>query len=299
MNDSYSARVTSVRIAVGAAQYRAFTSVNRRLLGLRRRAVKVDGLTVPVVSRPGRGEPILFVHGFGADKEGWFNLMHRFRRRAIIALDLPGFGAASGIERERASAERQAHAIRGVLDELDAKRVSLIGASMGGGISLRFAAEFPKRTRALALLGSVGPTVNPSPLATALEQGQNPLIPRSHDEFHAMLEFVAAKKPWVPGAIAAYLASEQVAKHAKLTDLFAGWLEHRHAVDAHLPRVEAPTLVIHGELDRVIDVSTAHAIAKHVPRSELMVLPGIGHVPQLEAPGTIARAITRFFDAQA
>lgn len=291
--------MTSVRIAIGSAQYRVFNSLSRRILGLRRKTVVVDGVVIPVVMRPGRGEPILFVHGFGADKEGWFNLMHRFPKRAVIALDLPGFGAASDISGEHASAERQAHAIRGVLDALEVARASLIGASMGGGISLRFAAEFPRRTRALALLGSVGPMVKQSELAIAIEQGNNPLIPRSHDEFHAMLEFVAAEKPWVPASIAAYLASEQVAKHAKLTDLFAGWVAQKDTIDAHLARIEAPTLVIHGELDRVIDVSTAHAIAEHVPQSKLMVLSGIGHVPQLEAPRTVARAITRFFDAHA
>lgn len=290
-------RSVRIRIAVGRAQYRAFTSIGQRLLRLSRSTVNVDGVIIPVISRPGRGDPLLFVHGFGADKEGWIGLMSRFRGRAMIALDLPGFGAASRIERERATADRQADALRGVLDALGVKRATLVGASMGGAISLRFASLFPERTRALALLGSVGPAVDPSPLVKALAEGNNPLIPSSHDEFHDMLDFVTAKRPWVPTSIAAYLAAEQVARKAELTELFDGWLaQDAKVLDAALSHVVAPALVIHGALDRVIDVSTARAIAAHVPHATLRVMPGIGHVPQLEAPAEVARMIEKFLD---
>jgi pimeloyl-ACP methyl ester carboxylesterase len=285
-------------LRIGRFAYRAFNALNQRLLGLRPRSVDVDGLTIPVLTRKGRGAPIVFVHGFGADKEGWFMLMHGFRGRPIIALDLPGFGLASAIGRERATAERQAHAIRGVLDQLGEERVSLVGASMGGAISLRFASEFPERTNALALLGASGPPAKPSPLALSVERGHNPLLPRTRKEFHAMLDFVAVKRPWVPDPIAEHLAYERATRHEAHTELYAGWNEQRHTIQPNLPRVAAPTLVIHGELDRCVDLSSAHAIAQHVPRSELMVLPGIGHVPQIEAPKAVALAVTRFFDRQ-
>ncbi len=284
-----------LRIAVGRAQYRAYTGIGRRLLRLRRSTVRVGDLTIPVLSRPGRGDPLVFLHGFGADKEGWMGLIARVGKRPVIALDLPGFGKATRIDGARSNAAHQARAVRDALDALGTKRATLVGASMGGAIALRFAADFPERTRSIILLGSVGPIVDKSAFMHALDGGKNPLIPGTHDEFVAMLDFVTVKRPWLPQSIGAYLAAEQVKRKSDLVELFDGWLAQDAAeLDAALSRVKAPTLVIHGELDRVIDLSSARAIADRVASSTLMVLPNVGHVPQLEVPREVARAITEF-----
>jgi abhydrolase domain-containing protein 6 len=292
--------MSSLRIAVGRAQYRALTSIGKRLLGLRATEVTVDGVRIPVWVREGSGDPLVLVHGFGANKEGWLTLIGKLRGRAIIALDLPGFGGASPIGADRATAVHQARAVKGVLDHLNVSRATLVGSSMGGGIALRFAHDYPEQTRAVVLLGSVGPTVDKSQLLEALDRGENPLLPGTLGEYLAMINFVTHKKPWIPRSIAAYLADDQSARKSHLTALFAGWLaQDELEMAAALGDVKAPTLVIHGEKDRVIDLSTARAIASHVKNSTLLVLPGVGHVPQLEAPGEVARAIDAHLRAHA
>ncbi|MEO6418164.1 MAG: alpha/beta hydrolase, partial [Polyangiaceae bacterium] len=189
-------------------------------------------------------------------------------------------------------AEYQARAVKGALDHLGVGRATLVGSSMGGGISLRFAHDFPERTRAVVLLGSVGPIVDKSPLLHALDRGENPLLPGSLEEYVAMLTFVTQKKPWIPRSIATYLAADQMRRKADLTDLFAGWLaQDPGPMEALLADVKAPTLVIHGDRDRVIDLSTARALASHLHDAKLLVLPGVGHVPQIEAPAEVARAL--------
>lgn len=284
--------MSSLRIAVGRAQYRTLTSIGKRLLGLRASEVTVDGVRIPVWVREGSGDPLVLVHGFGANKEGWLTLMAKLGGHPIIALDLPGFGEASRIGADRATAVHQARAVKGVLDHLAVRRATLVGSSMGGAIALRFAHDFPAHTRAVVLLGSAGPTVDKSELREALDRGENPLIPGTLGEYEAMIDFVTHKKPWIPRSIGAYLAADQIARKMDLTALFAGWLaQDELEMAAALAQVKAPTLVIHGEKDRVIDLSTARAIASHVKNSTLLVLPGVGHAPQLEAPGDVARAI--------
>lgn len=284
--------MSSFRIAVGRAQYRMLTSIGKRLLGLRETEVTVEGARIPVWSRPGKGTPLVLVHGFGANKEGWLTLIANLRGRPVIALDLPGFGRASRIGPDRATAVHQARAIKGVLDQLGVNRAALVGSSMGGGIALRFAHDYPDHTRAVVLLGSVGPTVDKSPLLEALDRGENPLLPGTHDEYMAMIDFVTHKKPWIPRSIASYLAADQSARKTDLTGIFAGWrAQDELEMEAALGRVKAPVLVIHGERDRVIDLSTARALTKHLENSKLLVLPGVGHVPQIEAPAEVARAI--------
>lgn len=284
--------MSSLRIAVGRAQYRTLTSMGKCLLGLRETEVTVGGVRIPLWIRDGNGAPLVLVHGFGANKEGWLTLIAKLRGRSIIALDLPGFGAASRIGPEHATAVHQARAVKGVLDQLCVRRATLIGSSMGGGIALRFAHDFPEHTHAVVLLGSVGPTADKSHLQEALDRGENPLIPGTLAEFMAMITFVTHKKPWIPRSIAAYLAADQSARKVHLSEMFAGWLaQDEREMSAALADVKAPTLVIHGEKDRVIDLSTARALAHHLKNSTLLVLPGVGHVPQLEAPGEVARAI--------
>jgi pimeloyl-ACP methyl ester carboxylesterase len=163
---------------------------------------------------------------------------------------------------------------------------------MGGAISLRFASDFPEATQALVLLGSVGPTVDKSALGHALDAGENPLIPRSREEFVKMLDFVAEKKIFVPRVVAAHLASDQIARRERLQAMFEAWIaQPEDALDAVLRNVKAPTVVMHGDRDRVIDLSSGRAIAERVPNARLIVLEGIGHVPHFEATRRVAKVI--------
>lgn len=266
--------------------------VARRALGLKKSTVTVDGISIPILSRAGKGDPLVFIHGFGADKEGWLEIIGKLRGYPVVALDLPGFGDASEIDPARATAEHQARAVKGVLDELKISKAILVGSSMGGGISLRFASDFPEVTSAVVLLGSVGPQVDKSPLNHMLDEGRNPLIPSSRDEFMKMLDFVAEKKVFVPRPIASYLAEKQIARRDRLTAMFDSWLSQGPDILDHaLTKITAPTLVIHGQHDRVIDISSARATAERVANAKLVIFDDVGHVPQLEAPGRVAKAI--------
>jgi pimeloyl-ACP methyl ester carboxylesterase len=291
-SDYISVMASSFAIGVGGVAYRSVMGLTRRLLRLREQIITVDDLTIPVWTREGHGDPILFIHGFGADKEGWLALIGKLRGRAIVALDLPGFGGASTIDPSRVTAPHQARVVKAVLDALGIAKVIVVGASMGGGISLRFASDFPDATRAVVLLGSVAPEADKSELGHLLDAGQNPLIPSSRAEFLGMLDFVAEKKLFVPGVIASYLASKQVARHEILTALFAAWrAQDSSALEDVLPSIKAPTLVIHGDRDRLIDLSSARLNAERVPNAKLIVLPGVGHVPQMEATARVAQEI--------
>jgi pimeloyl-ACP methyl ester carboxylesterase len=292
----------ALEIKLGRAAYRIAMGLGRRALGLRKKTITVDGIDIPILLRDvtngtraseGRaGIPIVFIHGFGADKEGWLALIGKLRGRAVVALDLPGFGAASPIDPAHATAEHQARAVKGVLDALHISKAILVGSSMGGGISLRFASDFPEATHALVLLGSVGPLVDKSPLNHALDRGENRLIPRSREDFVNMLDFVAEKKIFAPGFIVSYLASDQVARRDRLQAMFDAWIaQPEDLLDHVLKNVKAPTIVMHGDHDRVIDISSGRAIAERVPNAKLIVLEGIGHVPQFEATGRVARTI--------
>src|SRR5437868_2308052 len=90
---------------VGAAQYLAVTSVARRVARATLEHAAIDGVDVPYFTRPAEaGAPtIVLVHGFGADKEGWLVLAGLLPRAwGLLVPDLPGFGGAGSIAKERA-----------------------------------------------------------------------------------------------------------------------------------------------------------------------------------------------------
>src|SRR5438445_13854623 len=122
-----------IESAIGGAQYLALTRGVARLTGFREDAVTVDGARVPFLIR-GWGVPILLVHGFGGDKESWLLMARHLqasprpaRRATVIIPDLPGFGAASDVLPERASAKHQAAILAGLLDALGFARAHLVG----------------------------------------------------------------------------------------------------------------------------------------------------------------------------
>lgn len=292
-------RLADVELLVGKVSYRSLLWSLARYLGLDQRVVCAEGLSMPYFER-GHGDPVVLVHGFGADKESWLLMAWAMSRgRRVIIPDLPGHGAATTISRRGASARAQAHALLAFLDTLGVNRFHLVGNSMGGGISLRLADEQPERVRSLVLIDSAGPKVDPSELDQLFERGENPLIPTTAAEAAVIMGFVAEKRSKLPRAIERHIIAERVAAAPLLKEIFAGWQRGAGAdgIPTDLERLRVPTLVIHGECDRVIDVSTGRELARRIPKARLHVMPGVGHIPQVEVPRETAAAVEKFVAA--
>lgn len=290
-----------VEHSVGKAQYLALTSIVRTLVGVRSEAISPEGIRVPFFFRPSRGKapPVVFVHGFGGDKEGWLLMASCLRRsHGLVIPDLPGFGEAGTIPKERASAKHQAAVLARLLDKVEAKAAHIVGNSMGGGIALRFAADFPARAASLTLIGSVGPVVEKSEVGLAFDRGENPLLVESPDDMERLLKLVAERTPPAPRALRRYLAQNRFSRREAEASLFDGWVfaTDGDGVPKELSAITTPALILHGAKDRVIHPATARALAAALPNATLRILEGIGHVPQLEAPKRTAESVEAFVD---
>jgi pimeloyl-ACP methyl ester carboxylesterase len=285
-----------IETAIGGAQYRLLTRGAARVLGFDDGALDVEGVRVPFLAR-GWGVPVVLVHGFGADKESWLTMaLALSRKHATIIPDLPGFGAAGVIGPERASAKHQAAVIAALLRRLGYARAHLVGSSMGGGISLRFAQDYPHVVSSLTLIGSVGPVVEKSELMFALDRGENPLVVDGAEDLHRLLHFVAERATRYPRTIMRYVGGVRAAQRDQHLALFRGWTDPAdgEGINPDLSTISAPTLVIHGDRDRVIHPATGRALAEQIPNARLEMLSGIGHVPQMEAPRKTARFVESF-----
>ncbi|MCA9677200.1 MAG: alpha/beta fold hydrolase [Kofleriaceae bacterium] len=285
-----------LELSVGKGQLHALRRVMARVAGLRPGVADVGGHRLAYLDR-GAGDPLVCVHGFGGDKETWLLMAPWLPRRwRTVLLDLPGHGASSAIGEADASARAQAATLARFLDARGIDRAIVAGNSMGGGIALRFAHDFPDRVRALVLVASVGPVVIDNELTRALARGDNLLVPSSRQQTDDFLRTVTARPPRVPRAIQRYVTAQRVAAQDRLQIIFRGWAQHRagDGVPTDLAGLDVPALVLHGALDRIIHPATADDLAARLPRARRVILDGIGHVPQLEAPSDVARRIAEF-----
>jgi pyruvate dehydrogenase E2 component (dihydrolipoamide acetyltransferase) len=287
------ARRAEVEVAIGGVQLRAMERAIALAAGLR--AGEAPG-GVAYAARPGRaGVPLVGIHGFGGDKETWLMMSALVpRARGVAIIDLPGHGRSADVPEERASIRHHAEAALRVLDRLGIERAVVCGNSMGGGVALRLAASWPERVAGLVLVASVGRDVHDAG-ARAWVTGENPLIPREAD-IERFMELVLERPPPVGRPVIRYIITQRARRADALTRLFRGFVlaDGEAGVPREVGGIQKPALVIHGEQDRVIDKRVAEDLAGALPRAELIVMRGVGHAPQLEAPRHTARIVERF-----
>ncbi|MEO8703263.1 MAG: alpha/beta fold hydrolase [Kofleriaceae bacterium] len=283
----------ALEVALGGVQMRAM----ERAVAFAARvhhAVTADGVAYWL--REGRrGLPIVGIHGFGGDKETWLMMAALVpHARGAALVDLPGHGKSCDVPESAASIRHHAEAVLRVLDHAGIERAVICGNSMGGGVALRLAATWPDRVAGLVLVASVGRDVHEGG-ARAWIDGENPLIPREAD-IDRFMELALERPPPVGKAVIRHVITQRARRADALHRLFRGFI--LATGDAGVPRelggIDIPALVIHGEQDRIIDKRTAEDLVLGLPRAELVVMRGVGHAPQLEAPRHTARLIERF-----
>lgn len=286
-----------LELALGGLEMRTLERTLSMAAGLTSTVIHAGDLALAALSRRGAGTPVVLVHGFGGDKETWLLMAPWLRRRPMLLLDLPGHGGSTVVDRRRATPAAMGAAVIAALDARGVERAHLCGNSMGGGIALWVARHHPERVASLTLVASVAPELAESELTRALARGENLLIPGTEDA-DRFIKLVTEKPPKVPRAVRRYVAARRAAARTTLEEMFRGWVEAAPAdgLPHDLAAIDQPTLILHGAKDRIIHVDTARKVASQMPRSQLRILDGVGHVPQLEVPRRIARFVGEHLD---
>jgi pimeloyl-ACP methyl ester carboxylesterase len=283
--------LATTAVAGGVAFYRHPLLTMRQLLRLRlllsgafERTVDIGGLPVryfeslPEASGPTQ-ETLVLVHGFGDSAETWSLVLPRLRREwRIVVPDLAGFGRTP-IPPEGMSFSVLTDYLSRVLDVVGVQKAALAGNSLGGAIAIRYAANNPERVSHLFLLDSAG--LQPGATIHALQA-------KTREEARQMMKAVSGTYPrYVPRFI--------------LDDIVRGaqdparqqYRDSDEPTDAseYLSRIKAPTAVVWGDGDGLIPEEESARMHEEIEGSELIVLPGVGHVPQLQAPKRIAEII--------
>jgi abhydrolase domain-containing protein 6 len=271
--------------------------LERYKAGFRRKSVQVGDHRI-VYSEGGKGETVLLLHGFGASADNWNRFASRLGRKYhVIAPDLPGWGQSTRLEAESYGYAKQVERLHQFITQLGLGRFHVVGHSMGGFLATAYAARYPGQVVTVGLIAPHGiKEPQPSELAQSVAAGDNWLVARSPQEFDRLLNKIFAKRPYVPKPVFKLLAAHAIRNSAKSAKVFAEMQTNDPPLVERLAQVKAPALIIWGDQDRVLDISCAEVFRKGIQGSELLVLPGIGHMSLVERARECATAWMKFVE---
>jgi pimeloyl-ACP methyl ester carboxylesterase len=246
----------------------------------------------------GAGTPIVFIHGWTLDLDSWepqaaaFAATHR-----VVRYDRRGFGLSEGQPGRAADAQD----LDRLVDQLGSGTVTLVGVSQGARVALAYALEHPERVSALVLDGPPDEVGDPE---------------NTGDEDFSIVEYRRlVAEQGVDAFRQAWRGHPLMRLHSAdcgTRDLVARMLDRYPARDLvgtaepppppvgieALARFPKPVLVVNGELDTTIRRRAGEALAKALPFAERFVVPGAGHLPNLDAPRAYNDALRAFIHSQ-
>jgi 3-oxoadipate enol-lactonase len=240
------------------------------------------------------GQPVLLIMGLGYPSDMWWRtrpaLDSRYR---TIVLDNRGVGRSDVPPGPYPIALMASDAVA-VLDAAEVESAHVFGISMGGMIAQEFALQYPTRVRSLILgcTAAGGPSaVRAEPEVTELlmnrgsmtaEEAALASIPYIYDRDtprRRIDDDLAIRRPWF---------ARPEAYMAQLQGILA-W-----EADSRLPQLKAPTLVIHGENDRLVRLANGELIASRIPGAKLVTLPNASHIFPTDQSAACHAAILEF-----
>ena len=271
--------------------------------------------------------PIVFVHGLGGSHLNWCLLGPQLTAgRRVVALDLRGFGLTPGL-RVNSTVQANAHLLDRFINEVIGTPVILVGNSMGGLISILETAANPSAIQSVVLIDpalplpvqkpdwQVGgqfllyalPGLGPLAVAKLMssvspEEAVRQLVQlcfadpsRSDPELiKADVALVARRHPATAAQASARARIFLAAARSLLRVL-----SRRGNYNAMMAGIDVPVLLIGGEADRLVPVAAMRQAAARNAQWESVMLPGVGHTPQLEVPHAVAGLIRDWLDRHA
>jgi pimeloyl-ACP methyl ester carboxylesterase len=263
----------------------------------------------------------LYVHGLGGSSLNWTDLAYLLADRLDgQAIDLPGFGRSDPARSYSIAA--QAGCVIRWIEHAGRGPVHLLGNSLGGAVAVHAAGTRPDLIRSLTLVSPAMPFLDPRrsfhgrmlpllliPRADRLAARRMAMIDpaelarmviascfadptRFPEQRFAEAVEEARLRYTVPGYTTAYVSTLR----SLVLSFVRAYLPGSASLWRIARRITAPTLVIGGQRDLLVDVRVATQVARTIPDSRLLTLHDVGHVAQMEAPRMVARAFLGMLD---
>lgn len=260
--------------------------------------VEVDGLRI-AYRRSGHGPPVVLLHGGFSDSRAWRSQLGGLSDEfTVIAWDAPGCGGSSDPPDTFGRIE-YGDCLAGFLEELGVHRPHVLGLSFGSVLALELYRQQPDLPASLVL-------------ASAYAGWAGSLPPEEVRERIRRIQQELEKPPaeWVADYLPTFFTQtvpQEVVDEAMAMMLDTRPAGMRAALRAFaeadlrevLPTISVPTLLLYGEADQRAPLHVAEGLRARIPGSQLLVLPGVGHDSNMEAPAAFNAAVRRFLREEA
>ena len=259
--------------------------------------------------RAGSGPALLLIHGIGDNADSWADVLPTLARDfTVVAPDLLGHGQ-SDKPRADYSIGAYANAMRDLLSVLDIERVTVVGHSLGGGVAMQFAYQYPERCERLVLVGTGGVSHEVNPILRFVSAPNAdvvlPLLSLSGARLvgHAVFAALRALDTNIghdsDQLMRIFEALPNAPSRRAFVRTLRGAVDWRGQAITMLDRcylaADMPTLVVWGSRDGVIPVKHAARIHAAMPSSRLEVFDGAGHFPHQNDPERFLRVFSTFY----
>jgi pimeloyl-ACP methyl ester carboxylesterase len=259
--------------------------------------LRAHGLEI-AYERVGEGVPLVLVHGAAVDSRMWRPQLAALADEfTVVAWDEPGAGRSSDIPGELALAD-YASCLAALIDALELGSAHVAGLSWGGTVALELYRQRPELVATLILADTYAGWKGslPEEDVRARVEGVRKLIAGADHRFDPTLPGLFAADP--PAEFSALLEVMAADVRPKSMETAVRVMAETDQRDL-LPRIAVPTLLIWGELDARSPLSVARQFEHAVPGAKLVVIPGAGHVSNLDQPEPFTDAVREFCRAAA
>ena len=249
---------------------------------------------------PNDSIPVLLIHGMSSSLHTFDSVTVDLKKNhRVISLDMPAFGLTGPNPENTYSLDYYAQFLEEFRKKLNIEKWSLAGNSLGGAIAWNYAVDFPNRVHRLVLIDAAGyPKLN--------EKGSLGFKIASTPIINNLMLYVTPKSLVRESLMSIYhdpkiVTDEQVERfhdvairagnRAAVLSIFKSGFKADYL---KIKRVAAPTLILWGDKDKLIDVENVQSFKKDIKNSQSVIFPNVGHVPMEEVPHLVSREMLEF-----
>lgn len=242
------------------------------------REIRIADYTIHSLESGSEGKVLLLLHGLAGSSRWWSrNIRGLSEDRRVVIPDLVGYGR-SPLAGRVPTMPATADLLASWLDSMELDRVDIAGHSMGGQVSIHFAARYPDRVDRLVLVDAAGIP--------------RPITPGNVARF--ALEIAPLWRWGDPTFLRVIVGDAWTAGPRTLLRSISHIV--RDDVRPLLPSITAPTLIVWGEHDNWVPRSHALEFRRSIPNSSLVVMRGAAHMPMVDRPEAFDRLVIRFLE---
>jgi pimeloyl-ACP methyl ester carboxylesterase len=253
--------------------------------GFTKKQITIDDHDI-VYLEGGKGPTVLLLHGYTAEKDNWLGFVAYLNKNYHVVIpDIPGYGESTKLMDASYDLNTQIDRLNKFVHALNLEEFHIAGSSMGGLFSGTYAVRYPNEVLSVGLFNAAGvASPQKSEVMKKIEAGVNPLVLQDEKDFLRIYRMLFVNPPPLPyplkkAFIKTALDNRKFYEKA-LREIGPDFL----SLEKQLPRIKAPVLILWGDQDKIIDVSSVAVFEKGIKNHQTVIIKDCGHVPMIEKP---------------